>query len=133
MSLFNAISDGFSRYFSFAGTASRTQFWFWILFATITLCIALIIDGLYLGPMWSTWQGAEDVLPFDQDAGQPLSIALLALLTIPTITMAGRRLHDSGFSAKWLLIALTIIGIIPLLYFFVKKGLKAGKPNPYRT
>jgi len=132
MSFFRAIADGFAGYFSFAGIASRTQFWFWALFVTITLCMALIIDGLYLGPMWSTWQGAEDVLPFDQDAGQPLSILLLILFIIPTITIAGRRLHDSAYSARWLLIALTGIGIIPLLYFFAKKGVKSDAPNPFR-
>ncbi|MDJ0614115.1 MAG: DUF805 domain-containing protein [Rhizobiaceae bacterium] len=131
MSFFKAISEGFANYFNFNGTASRTQFWFWLLFVTIALCFALIIDGLYLGPMWSTWQGAEDVLPFDQDAGQPLSIFLLALFAVPTITISGRRLHDSGYSARWLLLALTVIGILPLLYFFFKKGLKSGTPNPY--
>lgn len=132
MSFFRAISNGFAGYTSFGGTASRTQFWFWLLFVSISLCVALVVDGLFLGPMWSTWQGAEDVLPFDQDAGQPLSVVMLVLFALPTITICGRRLHDSGYSAKWLLIAVTIVGLIPLLYFFVKKGIKDDKPNPYR-
>lgn len=132
MSFFKAVSDGFARYASLSGVSTRTQFWFWILFVTIALCVALVIDGLYLGPMWSTWQGAEDVLPFDQDAGNPLSIALLALFALPSITIAGRRLHDSGYSARWLLLVLTGIGIVPLLYFFVKKGIKTDRPNPFR-
>ena len=132
MSFLKAVKDGFARYGTFTGISTRTQFWFWILFVTFTLCVALIIDGLYLGPMWSTWQGAEDVLPFDQDAGNPLSIALLILFLLPTIAIAGRRLHDSAYSARWLLLALTGIGILPLLYFFVKKGIKSDRPNPYR-
>jgi len=132
MSFLNAVSDAFSRYASFAGTSTRTQFWFWLLFTTIVLCVALIIDGLYLGPMWSSWQGVEDVLPFDQDAGNPLSIALLVLFALPTIAIAGRRLHDSAYSARWLLLVFTGIGIIPLLYFFVKKGTKPDQANQFR-
>lgn len=130
MSFPSAIADGFRNYFSFRGIASRTQFWFWLLFVCLLLCIALIIDGAYLGPMWSTAMGAEGVMAFDQDAGQPLTIGLLALLVIPTITAAGRRLHDSALSAKWLLAGLTVIGILPLLFLLLKKGTKGA--NPYQ-
>jgi uncharacterized membrane protein YhaH (DUF805 family) len=72
--------------------------------------------------------GAEGVMAFDQDAGKPLTTVLLALLAIPTITAAGRRLHDSALSAKWLLAGLTIIGILPLLFLWLKKGTKGDNP-----
>lgn len=128
MSFPGAIADGFKNYSSFRGTASRTQFWFWLLFVCLLLCLSLIIDGAYLGPMWSTAMGAEGVMAFDQDAGKPLTTVLLALLAIPTITAAGRRLHDSALSAKWLLAGLTIIGILPLLFLLLKKGTKGDNP-----
>jgi uncharacterized membrane protein YhaH (DUF805 family) len=129
MSFFHAIGDGFANYFSIKGISSRTQFWFWIGFVVLALCIALVIDGAYLGPIWSAAMGQEDVMAFDQDAGKPLSALLLAVFIIPTITIAARRLHDSAISSKWLFAVLTIIGILPILYFLLKKGTKG--PNPY--
>ncbi len=68
--------------------------------------------------------GREGVMAFDQDAGQPLTIALLALFALPTLAALVRRLHDSEVSGWWILIAFTIIGIVPLLYLLIKSGKK---------
>ncbi|MEM9278623.1 MAG: DUF805 domain-containing protein, partial [Pseudomonadota bacterium] len=90
----------------------------------LSLCVALILDGAFLGPAISRALGNEDVLAFDQDAAQPLSMALLVVYVIPTITAAVRRLHDSDKSGWWLLIGFTVIGLIPLIFYFVKGGKK---------
>lgn len=124
MSFFRAIGNGFANYASFSGISSRTQCWFWLLFVAITLCTSLVIDGAFLGPMWSAMLGQEGVMAFDQDAGQPLTILLLVILAVPTFSVGVRRLHDSELSGWWMLLALTIIGIIPLLYLLIKSGKK---------
>lgn len=126
MSFFSAIGDAFARYAVFDGVSSRTQFWFWILFATIALCTALVIDGAYLGPVWSTFMGQEGVMAFDQDAGQPLTLVLLLILILPTISVAVRRMHDVGFSGWWLLGALTLVGLLPLAVLLIKGRKKSN-------
>ena len=117
MSFFRAIKDGFSGYLSVQGRANRRDFWFWFAFSVLILLIATIIDGAVIGP-------AQGYLPFEHEAGRPLATICLAALAIPTITAAGRRLHDSEMSAWWLLVGLTIIGLVPLAYFLIKKGKK---------
>lgn len=124
MRLIKAIKSGFRNYLNTKDVASRGDFWFWLLFVCVFLCITLIIDGAYLGPLIGNLDG-EEVMAFDQDAPQWLSLVSLVLLTIPTLTVAMRRIQDAGYSKWWILAGLTIVGIIPLLFFFVKKGKKA--------
>lgn len=123
MRLLKAISSGFSNYVNIHGTASRGEFWFWLLFITFLLCITLIIDGAYLGPLIGNMSG-EEVMAFDQDTPKWLSILTSIVLIIPTITVAMRRIQETGFSKWWILLGLTIVGLIPLLFFFFKKGKK---------
>lgn len=126
MSFFRAVNSGFSGYLTITGRANRREFWFWFAFVVLVLCLALIIDGAFLGPIYSSFLGYEGVMAFDQDAGKPLTVVLMAILAMPTITIAIRRLHDSDLSGWWLLIGVTIIGLIPLAYFLIK-GAKKGE------
>ena len=49
-----------------------------------------------------------------------LGITLFTL--IPAISAGVRRLHDTNKSGLWYLLTFTIIGIIPLIYFYSLKG-----------
>lgn len=128
MRLLKAIKSGFQNYTNTNGVASRGEFWFWLFFASILLCITLIIDGAYLGPLIGNMSGQE-IMAFDQDAPKWLSTITLFVLSIPTVTVAMRRIQEAGFSKWWILIGLTIVGLIPLLFFFFKKGKKPIKEN----
>ncbi|MEM7214939.1 MAG: DUF805 domain-containing protein [Pseudomonadota bacterium] len=117
MSFIRAITSAFSKYVSVEGRANRREFWFWIAFCVCILLVATIVDGAIIGP-------ARGFLPFEQDAGRPLAITMLALLVVPTLTAAVRRLHDSDKSGWWLLIGFTVIGLVPLAYFLIKSAKK---------
>ena len=52
----------------------------------------------------------------------PLDSILFLVLFLPFLAVAIRRLHDVGRSGWWVLIPLTIIGIIPYFYWMIKKG-----------
>ncbi len=123
MRFFNAISEGFTNYLNTNGVASRGNFWFWLLFVCIFLCITLVVDGAYLGPFIGNLSG-EEVMAFDQDTPKWLSLISFMFLTIPTLTVGMRRIQDTGFSKWWILLVFSGIGVIPLLFFFFKKGKK---------
>ena len=104
MQMIEAFKTAMSKYADFTGRANRPEFWWYVLAQfLLLLAIGLISDTLS-------------------------NIASLALL-VPSISVAVRRLHDTGRSGWWVLIALTIIGIIPLIIWYATEGPKA--PNEY--
>ena len=55
--------------------------------------------------------------------------SILALIwqlavTVPSIAIVARRLHDINMSGWWYLLIFTIIGIIPLIIWFCTEGTK---------
>ena len=67
---------------------------------------------------------------YDYDNEFSVISSLFTLVNIiPNIALVTRRLHDVGRSGWWYLIVITVIGIIPFLYWVCKKG-DTG-PNKY--
>ena len=97
----NSITACFIRYFDFEGRSSRAEFWHWQLFR-----ILLFLSLTYLESLLFTG----------------LNFAFNFLLLIPEISVSIRRLHDTNRSGLWYLLTFTIIGIIPLIYFYTLKG-----------
>jgi uncharacterized membrane protein YhaH (DUF805 family) len=102
----DAIRSGFRNYVTFAGRASRSEFWYWTLFAFLVTVVASILDGA--------------LFPF-MDTG-PLSAITSLLLFLPGLAVSVRRLHDLDRTGWWVLITFTIIGLIVLLIWDCMKG-----------
>jgi|SRR5690625_3002426 len=105
------------KYAVFSGRARRKEYWFFVLFNIIISIVLAVIDSV---------TGS-----FSPEAGTGLLgwIYTLAVL-IPGIAVSVRRLHDTGRSGWWLLIALVpLIGAIVLLVFMVQDS-KPGQ-NQY--
>lgn len=102
------------QYMNFEGRNTRTQYWMFILFYTIFYVVCMVIDGV-LGTMF---------------IGLLFSLALL----VPSIAAATRRLHDTGRSGWWQLIALIpLLGAIVLIVFLAQDtshGDNEYGPNP---
>ena len=105
----------FSNYATFSGRASRSEYWYAVLFVVLSSVVAASLDVALFGnsghidPISSIWQ--------------------LALL-IPGISVAVRRLHDTdrtGWNYLWLF--LPVIGAIILIVFFCQRG--SPGPNRY--
>ncbi len=94
-----AIKMGFDKYCCFTGRASRSEYWWWVLFTFLV--------GLVLGMFGKT--------------GEILSgIATLAFL-LPGLGLVFRRLHDIGKPGWFILLGLIpIVGAIILIIWFVK-------------
>lgn len=113
MNFQQAIASGFRNYATFAGRASRSEYWFWTLFGILVGAAAGILDAA--------------VFPGIQ-TGPIQSLASLALF-LPGLSVSVRRFHDLGRTGWWLLIMLTVIGIIVVLIWFCLRGTIG--PNRY--
>jgi uncharacterized membrane protein YhaH (DUF805 family) len=114
MGFIEAVQSGFRNYVGFSGRACRSEFWFWVLFSFLLGIFANVVDATVL---------------HQRAAGLIASLVTL----LPGTAVTARRLHDVNKSGWWMLIALTIIGIIPLIYWYCQPG-SAGEnrfgPDP---
>ena len=99
--LTNSVISCFNKYFDFETRSSRKEFWYWQLFRILMFLSITFIESLGLSGL--------------------LFISNFIFL-IPEIAVSIRRLHDINKSGWWILLTLTIIGIIPLTYFYCIKG-----------
>ena len=105
--------DAFKKYADFSGRASRKQYWMFILIFTIIYIVLAAIDA-FLGMF-------------------VFALIFNLALIIPSISIAARRLHDTGRSGLWqLIILLPLIGAIVLLVFLVQDSHDENEygPNP---
>ena len=110
LSFSQAIVTCFAKYFDFTGRASRAEFWWFYLFTLLMGWAVLLVDP-----------------------SQMLSGVLGLVLFIPSLAAGARRLHDTGRSGWWLLLMLTLIGLIPLIILLAIAGSDTengyGKPR----
>lgn len=116
MDIQTSIKTCFNKYAIFSGRASRSEYWFFVLFGILGGIVTMIIDVMILG--YSV-----------ESEFTPINLIFSIVLLIPTTSAACRRLHDVNKSGWWQLIAITIIGIIPLMIWLCLEGTK--KNNSY--
>ena len=115
MNIQTAVKTCFSKYATFSGRASRSEYWFFYLFTIIASIVTWVIDTMLLG--YSS-----------EDTGA-ISLIFQIIIILPSIAVGARRLHDIGKSGWWQLLILTIIGIILLIVWFATIG--SSKKNKY--
>lgn len=114
MNFTEAVKSGFSRYTEFPGRSIRSEFWYFTLFVFVGQIICSILDGAISGGAMS------DTLT---GGGIGLVEGVFVLGTIiPSLAVSVRRLHDIDRTGWWILIVLTIIGILLLLYWYCQPG-----------
>jgi uncharacterized membrane protein YhaH (DUF805 family) len=112
MNFGEAIASGFRNYVNFTGRALRSEYWYWALFAFLVSIATLAID-LTLFP--------------HAEFGPINGLAGLALF-LPGLAVSVRRLHDIDRTGWWLLLMLTVIGLVVLIYWACLRG----TPGPNR-
>lgn len=103
-----AVKTCLEKYTDFSGRAARPEFWWFYLFSVIVIVAAMILD----------W-----IVSFVVSFSIFQLLASLALI-VPQIAAGARRLHDTDRSGWLQLISLTIIGLIPLIYWLCQPGTK---------
>ena len=102
-------TDALKKYADFTGRATRTQYWMYVLFYMIFYIAGVVIDAVIRIPL--------------------LTLLISLGLLVPSISIAARRLHDTGRTGWWQLIGfIPILGAIVLLVFFVQDS---GEENQY--
>ena len=94
------------NYVNFSGRARRKEYW---LFYFFQILLSFIL-GVILAFAGISDQGMDIVSGL-------LSLAFL----LPNLAAGARRLHDVNRSGWWMLISVTIIGLIPLFIWFVSE------------
>ncbi len=111
MNLVDATKTCFKKYATFTGRATRSEYWYFVLFIVLASFIIGFLQGMLFGAP------AEGEMP-----NTMLSNLFSLIVLLPNLAVAARRLHDVDKSGWWMLIGLTIIGAIPLIYWYCSKG-----------
>jgi uncharacterized membrane protein YhaH (DUF805 family) len=111
MDFITSIKTCFVKYVDFTGRASRSEFWYFTLFILIiSICVEIVDASLAGQNFWS------------YDGFGPVYWIFNVLIFLPSLAVGIRRLHDINKSGWWLLLFFTVIGIIPLTYWYVKQS-----------
>jgi uncharacterized membrane protein YhaH (DUF805 family) len=118
------------KYYTFSGRASRSEFWWFVLFCMI---MSVVFDTFFPFDVPVDLTDIDKATMVSQYSSTDLRnmtihLILNLILVIPYISASIRRLHDVGRSAWWQLASFTGIGVILLLYWSFKKG----TPGPNR-
>ena len=103
-----AIASGFANYVNFSGRAFRSEYWLWVLFTVIGSLVTGILDAAAFG--------------YSPGGVSPLNAIFDLVTLLPSLAVGARRLHDIDRSGWWVLITLTIIGIVLLLVWACMRG-----------
>jgi uncharacterized membrane protein YhaH (DUF805 family) len=113
MGMPDAVRSVLGQYANFSGRARRSEFWWFCLASFLASIVASVID-VVVGSEVTSGAGIFEIL-------------LLLALLIPTLAVGARRLHDTGRTGWWQLIAIVpLVGIIVLIVFWAQEG----HPNP---
>ena len=121
MNFIQSISTCMKKYVTFSGRATRSEFWWFFLF-TILVNLAATSQASSFVPILLDGQDMtenESSYFLNNFFFLYLSTITSLILLLPSLAVAVRRLHDVGRSGWWILIAFTVIGIIPLLVWYV--------------
>ena len=108
-----AIKKGFTNCFDFQSRATRSELWYYYLFAELLTLVAIMVDGL-LGLSVRSFSILIDSQTIEFNIG-PILIISFFLTVIPLTALRIRRLHDTNRSGYWYL-AFIVVYIISFFY-----------------
>ena len=117
MNFTRAVYTGFSKYATFKGSASRSEFWWWNLFYIICAIFAIVVFP------------ETDFTGTDKEMvnSNPLLGFIYVILFLPNLAIFSRRLHDVNKSFWWVL---SIFPPLIFMFFESTPGENRFGPNP---
>ena len=103
MTFTESIQTCFSKYADFNGRASKSEFWWWVLFVFLATIAANILND-------------------------KLGILISLVTLLPNIAVTARRLHDTNRSGWWQLIGIIpVIGWIIMIVWCIQESVSPSK------
>lgn len=138
MNFVDAIAAGFKNYANFKGKASRSEFWYWVLFTILLSLVLGTIETVIWPAAPIDSEDLEVVLNATLSAPTPLTSLANLVLFIPGLSVTARRFHDAGYSGKWLLLILVpvaysifaIVGVVTLAVEYFGSGMPSVDEIP---
>lgn len=138
MNFVDAIAAGFKNYANFKGKASRSEFWYWVLFTILLSLVLGTIETIIWPAAPIDSDDLEAVLNATLSAPTPLTSLANLVLFIPGLSVTARRFHDAGYSGKWLLLILVpviysifaIVGVVALAVEYFGVGMPSVDEIP---
>jgi uncharacterized membrane protein YhaH (DUF805 family) len=127
MTFAGAIKTCLTKYADFRGVASRSEYWYFILFTILLSVVLGTVDSLLFPSSMEATNALATALEAgstvsselffasinEQFAATPISNFAGLLLMIPGLAVLVRRLHDSGLSAWYLILcAIPFVNIV---------------------
>jgi len=121
MNFIQSISTCMRKYVTFSGRATRSEFWWFYLFTVLVNLVATSQASSFVPTLLDGQDMTENESSYFLNNFFFLYLSTITslILLLPSLAVAVRRLHDVGRSGWWILIAFTVIGIIPLLIWYV--------------
>lgn len=112
-----AVKRFFTKYSDFSGRASRSEYWWWILFAFI---VGVVIEGLGLALGFAggttNADGTASPGPIFWVAGVLALVWVLATI-VPHLALIWRRLHDANLAGPFFFLSFVPFGSLVVLVF----------------
>ena len=110
MNFTSSIKTCSQKYADFSGRATRSEFWFFTLFVQLLFLCSAVLDPYVAG-----------VEPDDYfEIYGPVTLIIQIITLLPSLSVTGRRLQDSGMTGWWMLVGLTVVGLVPLIYWLCR-------------
>jgi uncharacterized membrane protein YhaH (DUF805 family) len=110
----DSVKNVFVNWKRFKGTATRREYWFFVLFTVLLGIVLSTIESI----IWPPVETTDLIEALNQPT--PLTGISALILLIPSLSVSARRLQDAGWSGKWLFMYLS--PIIPLFLGVVGLG-----------
>lgn len=132
MTFLDAIRSAFGKYATFSGRASRSEFWWWMLFEFLTrtllgfaymmTMLALLLPAAAADA--NNQPGAMDaVLGAIFNPAYFILIAWSLAILLPSLAVMVRRFHDTGRSGWFVLVTfIPLVGTILMIVFLVEES-----------
>ncbi|WP_371346898.1 DUF805 domain-containing protein [Ancylobacter sp. IITR112] len=126
MTFAQAASSALRKYATFSGRASRSEFWWFVLFYTVAIWGVVLVAGLLGYFLFLIVFGSPHGVPAVARALAHLAALFMAM---PFLAVCVRRFHDMDRTGWWFLICFTGIGVAVMYMWFMFKG--TSGPNRF--
>jgi len=121
-SMGQAVSRFFRNYAAFSGRASRSEYWWAVLFFAIVYAVLYALTLVFGFTLGQDDAVASTIII--SVFGGLFAIVFLGSI-VPSLAIQWRRLHDAGFSGGFF-----FLGLIPSVGWIIQVVLSAMPPNP---